>query len=339
MRLPLAEKGRKMRTKSVVAALACVIALGGAGAAEENAAAARYPVKFCSPYKPGQRFSVKVRSNLATSNVVKIAGTVANSTSESGNVVFEGVETVLQVDAHGRKIAKEVIVKKCVRTSGGNSEVVIPENGKLTVTRTKEGVDFKLNGERVSDDLRKTLQDVTPDITTETEDEDEVYGAKEPKAVGDSWEPNLDLVLKQANDVGFDICKREDVSGKVTLTGIEKLPGGGEALALKAAVEAKADSGKEISGSKISAGGFKSELAMLCPVGGSVQPVKKDMHLQVAFDTESDGGGAGKVEISVRLELKLAEERAELSAATPADAGKAASHDMPKDAGAVKADG
>jgi hypothetical protein len=144
-------------------------------------------------------------------------GTEDGHTDEHTHVHFDGVGTVMAVDARGEVTRVVFDVTKVAR----NDEALF--SGKLDVTRAVKESDAIVlaNGAPPSADLMEALK-LPLNLRVSTATDDEIFGTSRLQPIGGRWPVRTHLA--EAEFVG-DNLTGADVSGDVTLAGVRRVAG------------------------------------------------------------------------------------------------------------------
>lgn len=197
-----------------------------------------YRVKFERPVTAGYKYRLTSAGKRTVE--LKAAGKPAPG---SGTLSWDyaAVVTVKAVGPLGRPKAESHEVVKFDVTFGGMTKSPIEKGTIISAAVVNERETFTVKGKPVDELVSEILQS-----TTELDDggemnRDVVFGAAQPKQVGESWSVDKQKLVNSFADTFTDSplpLKVENTSGTVTLTGIEQVKGI-EAMRVKAKVDMK----------------------------------------------------------------------------------------------------
>jgi len=197
-----------------------------------------YAIKFSREMKVGFRY--KLVSNGKREQKVQANGKPAPG---SGGLswAYEAEVTVKGVDAKGRVNAEDHKIVKFEVTAGGAKKSPI-EKDKVVVATVKDGKEvFMIDGKEASKEAADLMGEVADLQTDDGANEDELFGTKDKKKVGDSWDVNAALLVKdfgsKLKDASLPL-KVENTSGKVTLVSASEM-GGEKGLNFKVEMKMK----------------------------------------------------------------------------------------------------
>lgn len=176
----------------------------------------------------------KVRTTVATKEIQEISlssnGALLKSEKKEMLVGFEGVVEVLEVEANGKPVKISATVEKIMKSDGRDSSEVAPKGAVIVVSLEGRKQIYQINGKPAGADVVKAL-DLVFSISKTGVTDDDVFGTKEKKKTGESWNINA-AVAKKDLEESFGL-RVEDLHGKVTLDEVLKRPEG-ETLLLSA---------------------------------------------------------------------------------------------------------
>jgi len=152
-------------------------------------------------------------------------------------VIFQGRQETLALDGKGQAVRESFTVEKFTRTEGGVTTTLL-KPGSVVLTDGSQEEQFQIVlKEGVMDDFsRAAFSMVLPPHKPGTLTDDEIYGTKELKGVGDSWPFNRAAVVVDLK--GSMVIPSERMNGMSSIVSRDTV-GGDECLNL--VTEVKAD--------------------------------------------------------------------------------------------------
>jgi hypothetical protein len=188
----------------------------GAGADE------KYLIKLEYPSKTGQKYHLRAHGYNKEQSVITTSGKT-NTQAKEIVIELDGEIEVLDVDSkgHERKIA--CTVEKCIAGNGrekkplfkkGDVFVLQDENGRKTFFQ--EGVEVALQA--------AAALHIVLSIHKAATDDDDIFGTKDLKKIGESWPINPSAAMAEFKTPGTPFVPR-DLEGSTRLAGVSTLKG------------------------------------------------------------------------------------------------------------------
>ncbi len=202
------------RLKFAVAVLALALAPCAAVFAQD------YEIRLDRPDPVGTAFHFSAVGTQSSAQVVKQGDKVIQETNTKFTVEAELAVTVLAVSKKVHNTRVKLEVEKLTRIEGDAKKELLPKGSVVTVSWDGKDQAFEMAGGALAPDTEESLKllDLVSD-DPEGPTDDEVFGAKDRKKVGDHWEGNAELMAKQMAGLGA-MMKKEDL--KITTT-LEKI--------------------------------------------------------------------------------------------------------------------
>lgn len=179
-----------------------------------------YEIRMTRPAKVGDKYEM-IASGARTEKVTMlVGGKVAKADGRSMTAKLEATVTVQEIDSLKREKKINLVVSKCVAATEGaaNEEEVLRKGAQVVAQLQGKEKEFLVDGEAASKDIAGILDLFISFPTTPTTDDD-IFGTKERKKVGDSWPVNKAKAVEDLSDEGMSV-KAEDIKGS---TKLEKL--------------------------------------------------------------------------------------------------------------------
>jgi hypothetical protein len=189
-----------------------LLAIGVIALAANPVYAQKYPIRISSRDAVGQKTSITSSASVVEQMSMSQGGRVVQTQAMQYQVSFEGRAEVLAVDMKERAYRVAYTVDKFTKTENGiTTDVFKP--GTVIVTDGSQERDKQIavrNGS-IDNDARETAGLVLPAHPPDSVGDDDVFGTKEPKGIGDKWPINS---VAAAEDL-----KRSGIASASTLTG------------------------------------------------------------------------------------------------------------------------
>lgn len=204
----IAEKRGDMRTAGLFL-LALIVPVSALHAADD------YVIRLNRPMRVGDRYRIDAKGAKREQQRITISGQVQNE-SKVLSVHLIAVGRVLAVDSRRRASRTEYLIETLQRTSLGTTEDVLSA-GRKVVAESKGGktmftVDGGPASAPVSDALSVVISASAPDSPTD----DEIFGTRERKRVGESWSIDSASAAAYLSKAGLSVSPK-DLEGKVSL--------------------------------------------------------------------------------------------------------------------------
>jgi len=200
--------------------IVCLLALGFLGTSV--ALAQDYEIKLTRPTKVGAEYHIAAVGHSLMKSTVKVDGKVVEEQSEDFLVDFESDVKALEVDKNGKPSKISLTVDKCILKQGGTEKPLLAKGAVVIASVKDDKTVFEIAGQPVDAETSEAL-DLVLELGRNRASDDEIFGTKERKKVGDHWAMNTELAAKDLQDVmKGSTVKKEDVAGTVTLDKVVK---------------------------------------------------------------------------------------------------------------------
>jgi hypothetical protein len=240
-----------------IAAVALTVIVSWSASAAQD-----YQIRLQQPGKVGSKYrfsGIGAQTDRAT---VTSGGKVIQSTENAFTVELTADVTELEIEAKGHVTRKSLMVISSKTTNEGATKPLLPQGTIVLATAEGGRTVFKVNGESVADDVAKVLSSQIT-VYTGGPDDDEVFGTKLQRRVGESWNLDADAVTAFLKEIDGQAPK-ESISGTTTLQKVED-----NHLFISASMIVKQLVMPLPSGFKCEAGEFRAEFSGRFPVGPS----------------------------------------------------------------------
>jgi hypothetical protein len=239
-------------------AAALVLGIGGS-----IMAAVDYDIKLTRPMKPGAEYHMAMSGQTEEKNVAKDGVKAAQSEATKSSIDFEAAVKVAEVDKNGTPSKVTLTVEKCVMKAGKEEKTPIVK-GTVVVAyiKDKESV-FEIAGKPAEEAAAQALA-MAVDLGKGLPSDDEVFGSKVRRIVGDKWDMDAAGAAKHIEGEGMTAAK-EDIKGTVTLSRVVKI-GATECLDVECDMSIGKFTAPLPPGFKIEKGTIQSHYSMKVPV-------------------------------------------------------------------------
>ena len=175
-----------------------------------------YAIRLARPLKPGDELKLSVTAKMAQTTTQAVNDGAPQERKQEVSVQFDGTEKVIAVDANGKETKVTLTADKFTQTVGGGDPTdVVPKGTVIDCAVVDAKPDFQIDGKPAEHAVSQAASMVV-DLSHGQHTDDEVFGAKEHKKKGDSWDMNTDLAKA---DLGNSAAGAEfsDLTGKTTL--------------------------------------------------------------------------------------------------------------------------
>lgn len=190
-----------------------------------SAFAQEYDIRFTRPTHIGAQYRLVASGQQVEETRVASSKEVIENAKQFFSIQLEGVVTVLQIDEHKRENKIKLLVSTCLLSKEEHSmeSEALPTGTEMVIQLREGDEEVFVNGEPADDDIVKMVKMVNLLYAREVTDDD-MFGTKEPKKVGDYWAINTIEATKDLADEGVQIAI-EDVHGTTTLEKVAVVDG------------------------------------------------------------------------------------------------------------------
>ena len=174
-----------------------------------------YEIRLNRALKAGDELKISVTAKMSQSTTQAVNGAAAQEQKQEITVQFDGTEKAVEVDATGRETKETLTVDKFTQTVGGATTDVAPKGTVITCSVVDNKPSFQIDGKDVDASIAMPVGMVA-ELSHGDPTNDDLFGAKEHKKKGDSWDMNADLAKKSFADSAGGI-EISELSGKTTL--------------------------------------------------------------------------------------------------------------------------
>lgn len=262
-----------------------------------SASAQEYEIRLRRANKPGDRIQTTIAAREIKEMSATANGQPFQSEKQDSTVEFDGVVEILKVEAKGRATKVSATVDRLVKKGTGGSSVIAPKGATIIASVNGLKQAYLINGSPAGAEATKAL-DLVFALSRGGPTDDEIFGTKEKKKVGESW--NINAALAKKGLVETLRLPVKALSGKVTLKGIVNRAGG-EALKISAdmVIQAVPPLPANLVMDKSTA---EARLEGEFPVDFAHQLPDERMNMKFTFAAHGEKPDGGKVLMTIRLE-------------------------------------
>ncbi len=220
----------------------------------------------------------------------------AQEKKDAFEVEYAATRKVLEVEEAGRATKVSDVIEQLSVLRAGNRAELAQRGATLVAFVQGTKKIFEIDGRRVDDQTEKALK-VVIDITTGGPSDDEIFGTKARKKVGESWSMNRSSAIEAyTRHQNIDV---RDLAGEVTLESITHEPSGD---VLKIVCHFKGDARLLLSSAITSSSGpFEATWSTKIPVDPSLARTEDSIAMNLQFQ----GKGGGPVEATATATIKM----------------------------------
>ncbi len=233
--------------------------------------AADYEIKMDRPCKVGQRYELTASGSDCSVTTITFRGELVREESTELTAKLRAAVTVLAVDKHERTSRLRLVIGELTATRIGD-----PKDKKLlakdtvVVAEQRDGKEvFLVDGKLVDANVQDTLRLLVSLSSDKDPTDDEAFGTKERKKVGDRWVVCGEAIARSlaAQDTK---AEAKNIDGAIQLRGVTVVDGA-KCLRLAGQFKAKGLSWPHEPGSTIVSGNIAVTLEGILPVDPTLQ--------------------------------------------------------------------
>ena len=194
-----------------------------------SVSAQEYEIRMDRPVRAGEKFRMTAKGTAEEKSLIKMGDELVRDDRENFAIDFEATMTVLEVDSQHRPTKAQFVVSKCTKTEAYDLRPLIPPGAVVVAAVKDREAVFTVNGEQASREVGQAL-DLVITLSKGGATDDEIFGTRSRKKVGDRWGINAELAAKELSDMKFKVAK-EALNGATTLEQVVR-EGGREYLML-----------------------------------------------------------------------------------------------------------
>lgn len=277
--------GRRSFIRQAVSVLLLLI-LAGELRAED------FAIRLEQPMKVGLKF--ELTGSASEVHRVRRIGADGQSVELGNELVLatnawrlESKVEVTEVSAKGQPKALKVELKKLTRTRADKTEELLPAGTQITARLEKGTPAYFVNGQKVEAATGRALTEFLPVSEDDKPLDDEMFGTKDQKSVGETWKMNAAALAEAMRSKGVVVAK-EDVSGTSKLEEVTTVAG---RKYLRVAGALKMDfknAGAESPTQKLKQGSVQGKFTGLFPVDPTGRKIwdSKEFKIEMLLETK-----------------------------------------------------
>jgi hypothetical protein len=267
------------------------------------AAAQSYQVRLERPWKVGERHRVSGTGFSSKRMTATAEGRVVSDQTEGFSVEFGMDETVLEYRTDGGIKKETLTVNSCVVRRNASAKQLLPK-GTVIVADVEDGNKvFRINGQPVDKQVEEVL-DAIGSISSGSvhESDDDVFGTREARKVGDTWSINSALAVRSLLEDKL-LASEDDTKGTVTIE--KKMTIGAEdCLVISGAMDIGLITGN-IDMVKIDSGEMHARFSGAFPVDTSHDVVERSFQMNMRMSGRIKPNLNGpEIQVEVKAEKK-----------------------------------
>jgi hypothetical protein len=268
-----------------------------------------YVIRLSRPTRVGDRYRLDAKGTTQEHEKISMGGQVQNEDKDM-SVHLIAVATVLAVDSSSAATKTEYLIELCRKTSSGKTEDVLSEGRKVVVEADEKGdTTYTVDGDPALDDIQKSLSVVLSAHRPNSPSDDDIFGTKDRKRVGDTWSINSVAAAADLSKAGLTVSP-EAFKGTVSFDGVRTV-GTIKALELSARLRAE---GMTMSGEDlpdwlhVEKSSLTGEMSALVPADPDVPnpfPDKVKMQIVIVLKGQKpDTGSVVTIEETIDMSLE-----------------------------------
>ena len=168
--------------------------------------AQEYDIRMDRPVRAGEKFRMTAKGTAEEKSLIKMGDELVRDDRENFAIDFEATMTVLEVDLRQRPTKAQFVVSKCIKTEAYDQRPLIPPGAVVVAAvKDRESV-FTVNGEPAGREAGQAL-DLVITLSKGGATDDEIFGTRSRKKVGDRWGINAELAAKELSDLKFKVTR------------------------------------------------------------------------------------------------------------------------------------
>ncbi len=183
-----------------------------------------YEIKLTRSFKPGDKCSFSASASSSEILTTIVEGEEPEIEKEKKSIDFSGSLAVVEINKRGGILKSTLTVDKCVIEFDGEKSEPFKKGTEITARMEDDETIFEVDGKPIEDEIVEALGMIDFIDDPESASDDEIFGTKERKKIGDSWNINAKAAAKdiEKEELKFDI---KDISGSTTIEKLVKVEG------------------------------------------------------------------------------------------------------------------
>ena len=181
--------------------------------------AQEYEIRLSREAKVAERYRLSATGSHAEIMTISVGGKAVGQKGNEFSINLVSLMTVIEIDTRGRPTKYSLDIEKCLITTAGSSKPLIAPGETLLVSLEGNRYIFTVKNIPVDSSTVDPLSVVVPSHASEPSDDD-VFGTRERKKVGESWPINGDLAAESLKSALKVATMKGDVRGSAKLDGV-----------------------------------------------------------------------------------------------------------------------
>jgi hypothetical protein len=269
-----------------------------------NLLAEDYAISLETSSELGDKFEEKYTGTLREKVKLMSEGDILRENDVTIHATFEGTKEILEVDDSKRGLKLKYTISKCTATIGNTAKVeeLLQKGTEIIVEREGKRTSFLLNDKPLPRSITKILDLFVSIPGKSNTSDDDVFGSKERRKVGESWKIKTEKIAKYAADQGVKVDPK-NITGETTLEKVVDI-GGVKCLLLKGKITMKDVTPPLPPGTKIEKAAMKGIYSGEHPVDNSKDnyvPLKRAKELDMEMVARSPHPNGGEVLLEMEM--------------------------------------
>lgn len=280
-----------MNTKLVPIALALALLFPPALLAQD------YEIKLTRPNKAGDEYNLDATGKQFKDVTVTSNGAVVKNEKADVSIQCLGVLKIIEVSAKGQETKTSLTIDKFIKTDGGKDSEVLPKGTVVSSSIVDKKPVHTVNGEPVAPDVAELLSLVVNLSKDDKVDDDTLFGTKERKKKGDTWDVNADEAVKSF-EAATSGGKLENFAGKATLEDVT-----GDLLKITA--HFTTDFRPPLPPAfTINSSSLEASMSGLFPIDATKPRAEESTKISFSFTAGADAPSGDKIEIKAKVNME-----------------------------------
>jgi hypothetical protein len=189
---------------------------GSNPAASGGPAGQRYSILLERDAEPGKPYRVRIKDESTETMVMSSQGKVLNEEKKLKALSFVGTGNALAAGDHH---PTEYVVDELTQLKDAQTQALLPPGTKLLKSPVDEKWQYTVDGTPVSEEAKDALETLLGSSVGAVGDDD-IFGSKEPRAVGERWSINVEKMKE--DDLDFD---PQGAAGSTRIVAVRQVDG------------------------------------------------------------------------------------------------------------------
>jgi len=256
-----------------------------------------YEIKLNRPGKVGTEFNLEATGKQSKDMTATSNGAVIKNDKSDVTFQCSGVLKVLEVDDKQQESKTTVTIDKFTKTEDGKDSEVLPKGTVVTSTRVDKKTVHTVNGQPLAPGDSELFTMVVSLGKGDKTDDDTIFGTKERKKKGDSWDMNTEQAMKSFEEY-IAGGKLENLAGKTTLDDVT-----GDQLRISAHFTTNFKPPLP-SGFVVDSGSMEAGMSGLFPIDATKPRLEESTMMSFSFSAHGDAPDGGKIELKAKAGME-----------------------------------